>query len=170
MAQITINVDLTGDGFDEDEDGNYVPSTSIRDQVVREVATQLIHEEKWRDEIQAAVKSEVFDRVSGIVQALIEEPIQEVDWAGNPKGEPRTVRQMLTDVVRDWAFQAPVKNAGSYSEKISGLGAFMQKWVRDEVTKSLKPYLARAEGAIAEEVRKAALEATADLFAEAVKR
>lgn len=172
--QITVNLDtldlstVIGEKrvYDHDCDEPHGEPMTLGDAVVRELAKRLwasVGSDALSEVRQRAAQirnEEIRARVAPIVQAAVDEPIQQTNSFGEPNGKPTTLRELIAAEAR--------AQLGTRSDYGRG-PRVVDKLVADAVSAEIKKELAEA---IKEEKAKvvAAVRAkAADLIAQAVR-
>lgn len=172
---ITVNVDsvdltsvVGGKTVHYDEEtGDYITEDqTLADLVSEQIVRRITKDDEWphlRTRVTDIRDEEIRSRVAPAVEAVMAEPIRKTNTYGEATGASTTMRELILDEAKKYM----EKPADQYSR--NG-GTVLQKWVREEVEKTIKTELAAV---LADEKAKvvAAVRAQAStLIAEAVKR
>lgn len=77
---------------------------SVEAAIIETVAKKIIKQAKDEIVSQAAkmVKSEISQQIGDIVREVVDAPVRETNYYGEPKGEPVTMRELVMKEARTW--------------------------------------------------------------------
>lgn len=140
----------------QDDEGDWHGSGLLAD-IVNESARQLLTELRSslsydRDRVQRALQAKIDEHVTGLLDEALHEALQPTDHFGKPKGEPKTMEEIIVAQVDDFLRRA------TRSDNYDRSPALVDKHLQDAVSKVVKKELSEALNEAVANVR-AAVEA-----------
>ena len=148
MAGISIEVDLTSIGFEQDpETGEFYPGPSIEEAIVQAIAARAYSGSNVSEimrQVQQRVDTVIDEVAKPIILDILTSPIQRHDrYNGDPVGEPTTIREMVIAAVEKYLTQP-----GSSSmdrNRVNNLGELIDLSVKEALQKELRPTIDEAK-------------------------
>lgn len=162
--KIEIEISDNLGAYSFDEDGNPISPVSVEEKITNALVERLIQSnaisyKRISESVAEKVMEYTDERIKAVVDEVFDGNIQKTDWAGNPLGEPVTVRSLITDRIKKWD-KIPNKRY-SYGDKTS-LGSYIEQTVKEMMRTELKPQVDKARELVTETVTEATVKAIAE--------
>lgn len=172
MAGISIDIDLTSIGFEQDpESGEFYPGPSIEEAIVQAIAARAYSGSNVGDLMRRVTEQvdKVIDEVAKpIILEILSSPIQRHDrYDGKPVGEATTIREMTMGAVEKY-LTAPSTNSMDRN-RVNNLGELVEAAVKEALAKELAPTIAEAKKELRETIIERAVAGAAAALTPAVK-
>jgi len=165
-AEIELSLDEIAAQFgtpywDEEGDRYYEPPTVGR-LIIDSAARQLLETEKeLRTELRKriiAIRDEtIHERVAKMIDDQLEATVTETDAFGQPKGEPKTFREILVQKAMEWP-TAPHRSSGYPDPRRTNLQNAIEQEIGRVWTKELQAAVKKAKASVLTKVTERAAE------------
>ena len=140
-----------------------VDAPSLGNQIINSAAEKLIKskDRNLHEEVMALVTENIRGTVNDAVKKILQDPVQLTDCYGSPKGEPKTIREMIMERADNW-LRDKVDDYGRRShdrDTVPRINQMIDKLIKDWWTKFSKKtkdeFTMAVEKNMDKEVRKA---------------